>query len=132
MKPLTIEWVAKAEADYCMACRELNDADTPNFDGVCFHAQQAAEKYIKALLQEQEQPIPRSHDLPRLISILSPPIPALNEQAPQLAALSLLAVSTRYPGYFADQALAEEAVHIATPVRLICREVLGLDALPSA
>ncbi len=44
------EWVSKAEGDYRTAERELHPAGTPNFDAVCFHAEQCAEKLMKALL----------------------------------------------------------------------------------
>ena len=47
MKPETQGWVAKAEGDYAVAVRELGTA-APVFDAVCFHAQQCAEKYLKA------------------------------------------------------------------------------------
>ncbi len=53
MKPLTREWVDKAEGDRSTAQRELRVRKSPNFDAVCFHAQQCAEKYLKALLQER-------------------------------------------------------------------------------
>jgi len=56
MKPLTCEWVAKAEGDFATASREIRVRKSPNYDAVCFHAQQCAEKYIKALLQEDEVP----------------------------------------------------------------------------
>ena len=44
------EWVAKAEGDYRAAERELHPTGTPNLDAVCFHAEQCAEKLMKALL----------------------------------------------------------------------------------
>ena len=50
MKPLTSEWVEKAEADRSTARRELRVRKAPNFDAVCFHSQQCAEKYLKAVL----------------------------------------------------------------------------------
>ena len=59
MTPLTREWVAKAEGDYATARREARARRQPNFDAVCFHAQQCAEKYVKALLQETGRPIAR-------------------------------------------------------------------------
>ncbi len=34
------EWIAKAEADYSTATRELKATESPNFNAVCFHAQQ--------------------------------------------------------------------------------------------
>jgi HEPN domain-containing protein len=50
MKPITSEWVIKAEGDFATAERELRATDNLNYDAVCFHAQQCAEKYLKARL----------------------------------------------------------------------------------
>lgn len=52
MLPITREWVDKAEGDFATAERELQIKNNPNYDAVCFHAQQCAEKYLKARLQE--------------------------------------------------------------------------------
>ncbi len=38
MKPLTAEWVAKAEGDFSTLEREARVTESPNFEGVCFHA----------------------------------------------------------------------------------------------
>ena len=48
MTPLTVEWVEKAEGDRATALRELRASHAPNYDAVCFHAQQCIEKYLKA------------------------------------------------------------------------------------
>jgi HEPN domain-containing protein len=53
MKPTTVEWVAKAEGDFLTAGRELRARKSPNYDAVCFHAQQCAEKYLNALSGSQ-------------------------------------------------------------------------------
>jgi HEPN domain-containing protein len=53
MKPLTQEWVDKAEGDFATASREIKARKAPNYDAVCFHAQQCVEKYLKARLQEE-------------------------------------------------------------------------------
>jgi HEPN domain-containing protein len=55
------EWTAKADADFSTATREV--ADPPNFDAVCFRAQQCAEKLMKALLIHLDTVPPRTHDL---------------------------------------------------------------------
>lgn len=52
MKPLTHEWVMKAEGDFAMVEREARARKSPNYDGLCFHAQQCVEKYLKARLCE--------------------------------------------------------------------------------
>lgn len=71
MNPLTLEWIDKAEADMLTARREYRARKSPNFDAVCFHAQQAAEKYVKAVLQESGMQIPRIHSLVDLLEIIT-------------------------------------------------------------
>ena len=54
-KPLKPEddfraWIKKAESDLKTAEHTLTLKENCPFDTVCFHAQQCAEKYLKALL----------------------------------------------------------------------------------
>jgi HEPN domain-containing protein len=51
MKRHTAQWVSKAEEDMDVAT-ELVGQKQPHRNAACFHCQQAAEKYLKALLQE--------------------------------------------------------------------------------
>ncbi len=46
MKDLTKEWIKKAEGDVGTAVRESSVKEGANWDAVCFHAQQAVEKYL--------------------------------------------------------------------------------------
>jgi len=66
MTPIASEWIGKAEGDFATAKRELAATDNPNYDAVCFHAQQCAEKYLKAFLQEANITFPKTHDLANL------------------------------------------------------------------
>ena len=68
MKPATSEWVAKAEGDFATAGREIRARKMPNYDATCFHCLQCAEKYLKAVLQENETRIPKIHNLLELSS----------------------------------------------------------------
>lgn len=72
MNPLTGEWVEKADADFATAQRELRVRKSPNYDAVCFHAQQCVEKYLKALLQEEAIPFSKTHNLVALLDIILP------------------------------------------------------------
>ena len=54
-------WLLKAESDL-LAAEKLATGGGP-YDMACFHSQQAAEKYLKALLAFADQPIPRTHNL---------------------------------------------------------------------
>ena len=82
------------EGDYRTMRREIA-AEPPNFDAVCFHAQQCIEKLLKAQLIERNIPPPYTH---------------IQERMDDLRLLSLYAVGIRYPLEFADRLEAEEAV----------------------
>jgi HEPN domain-containing protein len=69
MNPLTLEWIANAEGDKDTALREYRARRRPNYDAACFHAQQTAEKYLKAWLQEDGKDVPRIHNLVELVSL---------------------------------------------------------------
>jgi len=75
MKPITAEWIGKAEGDFATVEREARARKNPNYDGVCFHAQQCAEKYLKALAVELDLPFLRTHDLVILLEQLLPVYP---------------------------------------------------------
>ena len=77
MKPIAVEWVEKAEGDFATAEREARARKSPNYDGVCFHAQQCAEKYLKALSVEADLPFLRTHDLVILLATIIAALSAL-------------------------------------------------------
>ena len=94
-------WLVKAESDR-LAARRLLDAGGP-FDAVCFHAQQACEKALKAVLAWAEADIPRTHNLEELqllclAAISEPTVSAL--KAFDLSELTPYAVETRYDAEF--------------------------------
>lgn len=64
------EWVLKAENDLKNAAHTLLLGKECPTDTVCFHAQQCAEKYVKALLVLDGIPFPKTHDLERLVSLV--------------------------------------------------------------
>ncbi len=125
MKQRTTEWINKAEGDWRMAQREIQVAD-PVWDGICFHAQQCAEKYIKAFLEEHMIAFQKTHDLVELVDLGSGLLPELDPLRPQLAHLSTFGIATRYPGAQADRQAADEALRTAEEVRTVVRAKLGL------
>lgn len=66
MSDVLDEWMAKAEGDFFTASRELAATERPNYDAVCYHSQQCAEKYLKALLIARRVTPPKIHDLAQL------------------------------------------------------------------
>ena len=61
------EWLHRARSDLVLA-----QAESPSvyLEDLCFHAQQAAEKAIKALLIQRGVDFPYVHDLARLLDLL--------------------------------------------------------------
>ena len=84
------EWAAKVEADYATARREIVAAQTPNFDAVCFHAQQCVEKLIKAVLIARGVTPPRSHDLTQLSPLVATVFPGFTWPTEELRFLTHL------------------------------------------
>jgi HEPN domain-containing protein len=126
MQPITMEWIVKAEGDFVSAARDLRARKAPNYDATCFHAQQCAEKYMKARLQEASIPFPRTHDLEVLLDLLLPMEPGWNTLRPAAQLLTSLAVDVRYPGYTADKAKASDALRACSALRDAARQSLGL------
>ena len=127
MKPMTAEWVAKAEGDFAMMERECQATENPNYDGICFHTQQCAEKYLKARLCEADITFSKIHDLVTLLEQVLDVEPAWESFREDLAYLSDFAVTFRYPGESADAESAIDAQHRCRRFRIAARNVLGLE-----
>ena len=126
MKPLTSEWVSKAEGDFAIAERESRVRKNPSYDGVCFHAQQCAEKYLKARLCEEAISFGKIHDLSALLEQVLEIEPLWKSYRINMAYLSGFAVFFRYPGESADRAMALRARDLGRSFREVARLSLGL------
>jgi len=124
--PLVAEWVSKAEGDFVTAGRELRARKSPNYDAVCFHAQQCAEKYLKATLQGNDKHIPKIHFLLELLTIILKFDTSYEFLKADLEVLEDYSVRFRYPGQFADKDEAQSAYAGAGTVRKFVRQKLGL------
>ena len=111
------EWIQKAEADFATAKRELQVKDQPNYDGVCFHAQQGVEKLMKALLINKGVTPPKTHRLFVLDELLRPVCPDWEADKESLRLLTNAAIDFRYPGETADYDEAKEALEISLRLR---------------
>ena len=126
MNPAVAEWVSKAEGDYLTAGRELRAHKSTNYDAVCFHAQQCAEKYLKAVLQENDKRIPKIHYLLELLALILKFDGSYEFLKADLEVLEDYAVRFRYPGDLAEKDEAQSAFAAAGTVRKFIRQKLGL------
>lgn len=120
MKAITREWIKKAEEDYRVAIRE-SKAKPANHSTVCFHSQQAIEKYMKAVLQENEISFTKIHDLEILLKECKKIIPLLKDYRSQLIWLTEFGVAARYPGFAVKKEDAQMAVKFIKGIRKILK-----------
>jgi HEPN domain-containing protein len=95
-------------------------------DQICFHCQQAAEKFLKALLQERMLPIQRTHDIIVLLEQLIPGDKALRSLRRGSKTRTRFAVDYRYPGLNTSARQARAAFQKAVRFREQIRKRLGL------
>ncbi len=124
------KWLAKALNDL-RAAEQLLKAPAPRIvtEAVCFHAQQAVEKLIKAFLTFHEIPFGKTHHLEYLINLASKVEPSFLDLMEDVSKLTPYAVEVRYPDDFYTPTLeeAEEAYKIALSVRDFVRKKLGME-----
>jgi HEPN domain-containing protein len=109
------EWLNRARSNLVRATAAMPDV---YLEDLCFDAQQAAEKAIKAVLIARGVAFPPIHDLAGLLTILGQTDEALPPAILNAARLTRFAVSTQYPGV-TEPVTAEEhqlAVDIAETV----------------
>jgi HEPN domain-containing protein len=111
-------WTEKAEHDFLAAGHILDAAGDGLTDVVCFHSQQCAEKYLKALLLYRGVTFPKTHDLRLLWDLLAAEHP-LGVEREQVIPLNRYAIEGRYPGDWEPitEAEARQAFEMAKVVR---------------
>jgi HEPN domain-containing protein len=119
-----LAWIEIAEEDYLVA-RSVMRRKRPLTHSACFHAQQCAEKYVKALLTARGREFPKTHDLLTLDTMCAEEGIFLGLTPSQLGILSSHAVRVRYPGDAPTIEEAWEAIEIAKAVRRFARKFLS-------
>jgi HEPN domain-containing protein len=118
------EWMRFARSDLSVAERRLGPdvvAET-----LCFLAQQAAEKALKAVLRSYETAFPRTHNLRALLELLPAEV-SVPVDISDAAGLTDYAVAARYPG--SEEPIGQdeyrEAVRLAHAVVAWAESVLA-------
>ena len=127
---LVAQWVRYAEEDLRNATYTLTMPENCPYSTVCFHAQQAVEKYNKALLVSRSIHFPRIHDIDELSRCLPSEI-HFPLSAEQRQTLTDYAIVSRYPGEWEplDRTEADEAIAMARQIRALIRKHLPDESL---
>ncbi|MGD0113502.1 MAG: HEPN domain-containing protein [Armatimonadota bacterium] len=120
------DWLRYARSDLAVAGQvRLDDvlAET-----LCFHAQQAVEKSIKAVLVSVGVEFPKTHNIEHLVDML----PAAVRRCPELQAvgwLTVYATILRYPGAQGTASVEKlrEAVRLAEAVLAWASAIVGVS-----
>ena len=91
------EWLSHAESDLALARLASGSKDILP-EQVCFHAQQAAEKALKAVLLSKRIEFPLVHDIEELLELAKQGGVTLPPPVAGAGLLTPYAVEARYPG----------------------------------
>jgi len=92
-------WLIRAKSNLAVA-KTGAISDEVLYEDLCFNAQQAAEKALKALCVGNNIIFPRTHDLSYLIDLLKNVNVSLPDELKSVRLLTDYAVVTRYPGEY--------------------------------
>jgi HEPN domain-containing protein len=95
IKVLVVQWLSRARSDLTLAQMVDDQRILPEI--LAFHAQQAAEKAIKALLIHDQVEFPRTHVIALLLNLCELAGYQMPEKLLDALILTRYAVATRYP-----------------------------------
>lgn len=121
------EWVCKADEDFQFADVNFKEGKT-FFAQICFHFQQAAEKYLKSYIIAHELEFLKIHDLPLLLKICLSNDPSFGELREDCEYLTTFYVDTRYPVHWPTKFSQQETQKVfksADRIRSFIKNKLG-------
>jgi HEPN domain-containing protein len=96
IQQLAAQWVRWAHADMTVAALVDDERIAPEI--IAFHAQQAVEKMLKALLVRRQVDFPRTHSIGALLAFCAEAGFGGAQEFTDASSLTRYAVATRYPG----------------------------------
>jgi len=92
------DWLRRARSSYALAC--VSKPDDTCWEELCFQAQQAAEKAIKAIMLHYDIRFPYVHDLGALLDAFEKSGHDVSAKVKECVDLTPYAFQTRYPGEY--------------------------------
>ena len=102
------DWLYRASSDLLLARGPVREGIA--LEDLCFHAQQAADKSIKAVLVADSILFPNTHNLDVLLGLLPSGVSVPPDDA-YISRLTEYAVAARYPGM--DEPVTDDEYHEA-------------------
>jgi len=117
-------WLSRAKSNLLLA-EKGGRLQGVLLEDLCFHAQQATEKALKAVFLLREMEIPKTHSLVRLMDLLESDGLTIPANAREADGLTQYAVQTRYPGW--GEAVTRDEYRVA--LELAARVVFWVESL---
>ena len=121
------EWLAKADEDLDFAKINLEE-DNKFYSQICFHFQQAAEKYLKAFIVAYDLEFEKMHNLIVLLKICGKKDSSLLSLMEECELLNAAYIDTRYPVHWPTDYSKKKAVRLleaAEKIALVIKEILS-------
>jgi HEPN domain-containing protein len=125
---LVADWLGRARADLAVA--QLTDDKRIAPEILAFHAQQAAEKALKALLVQGQVEFPHTHVIGLLLNLCRTAGCEDSEPLTEAVSLTRYAVATRYPGVEEQVGRQEAAEAAELASRVLTWVETQLEAAP--
>jgi HEPN domain-containing protein len=128
IKDLVNKWIMRADKDLLSAEREFS-FENPVTETVCFHCQQAAEKYLKAFLVYHQIYFTKTHKIIDLLELCATVDASFKDELRDADNLTDYAVEIRYPDVGLEPKLeeAKESLEIAKKVKEFVLKRINLN-----
>jgi len=120
------QWLSYADEDIQLARHALTLSTGVPYRLVAYHAQQCAEKSLKAYLVRHKIDFPYSHNISRLLELCGDTA-HWSDSLLDAEELSVYAVTTRYPGE--DEEVSRDEALRAIDLAAMVRNVVGRELL---
>jgi HEPN domain-containing protein len=125
-KKLIKEWLEKADEDFGFASSVLEESSY--FAQICFHFQQAAEKYLKAYIVANELEFRKSHELIELLGICKAHNQTFDSINEECNFLNRFYIDTRYPVHWPTNYCKDDALKAQGAAKKIADKVFSLTS----
>jgi len=127
MKDETVTWLSYADENLDVAALAF---DHGHLNASLQNAQQAVEKYLKAVIVERELEFRRTHSIRELLAVLSDRGVSMSVSEDEMDLIDSIYVPSKYPMYSAlpqtlpDPAICRDALSIAHKVKELTADIL--------
>jgi HEPN domain-containing protein len=104
-----MEWIRRSRSNLAKARADRNLPEVL-YEDLCFDAEQAAEKSVKALLVFRKVPFPKTHDIVGLLTLLQKNGMDVPDEIRAAGILTEYAIDSRYPG-LTEEVTEEDYTH---------------------